>query len=90
MSRPSPRERRRGRSRRPPAQAGAVDEDHDVVVVVVPKLERCVRLDHGHALRLELDPFGRLAEVHGQRSLEHGEDLLLRLVRVATAAAARR
>ena len=69
---------------------GAVDEDHDLVVAVVPQLERRPRLDHDHAVRRELDPLGRLAEVHRQRPLEDDEDLLLRLVGVPPAAAARR
>ena len=60
------------------------------LVAVVAELERRARLDRDHAVRRELDPLGRLAEVHRQRALEHDEDLLLRLVRVAAPSAARR
>ena len=69
---------------------GAVDEEDELVLPGIPQLQDRLGLDDEDASALQQVPLGRIAEVDGQRALQHHEDLLLCLVRVPLAACARR
>jgi hypothetical protein len=69
------------------ARGGAVDEDEDLVVALVPHLERRAGMDDDDAARLDVHPLAGLAEQHGQPAAQRDEDLLL--IRVEVPAAAR-
>jgi DNA-binding CsgD family transcriptional regulator len=68
----------------------AVDEEHELLVAGVPQLEDRARLHDEDAPALELVALGRLAEIDGQRAVEHDEDLLLHRVAVPPASPAGR
>ena len=58
----------------------AVDEDDELLVGLVPHLQRRHRLDGDDAARAEVDALGLVAEQHRQRPGDDDEDLLLRVV----------
>jgi hypothetical protein len=63
----------------------AVRVDGNVLVAFVPQLQRRPGLHEHDASARELDPLGRLAEVHGQPPVEHDEGFLLDEIAVALA-----
>ena len=69
---------------------GAVDEADELLVGLVPHLQRRHRLDRDDAARAEVDALGLVAEEHGQRAGEDDEHLLLRVVGVPASGRARR
>jgi hypothetical protein len=69
---------------------GAVDEEDELLVTLVPELEGRARLHDDESAPLDHMALGRVTEVDGQRPVEHDEDLFLRAVGVALAARARR
>ena len=65
----------------------AVDEEEDLLVALVPRLERRARMDGEHVSGVEVDPLRRVLDEQREGAPEREEDLLL--VRVEMAAATR-
>ena len=68
----------------------AVDEQHELLVTLVPYLQRRHRLDRDDARRRQVEPLRRVAEQHRQRAGDDDEDLLLRVILVPPPARVRR
>src|SRR5437764_9162645 len=68
----------------------AVDEDEDLLVALVPHLERRARVDDDDSARFDVHPLPRLAEQHRQRASQRYEHLFLIRIETPSTAGVRR
>src|SRR5437763_8986213 len=72
------------------ARRRAVDEDEDLLVALVPHLERRARVDYDDSARFDVHPLPRLAEQPGQRASQRDEHLFLIRIEMPSTAGVRR